>query len=431
MELRQVARTNFFNEVKPMAQPAITPIPDAKAASTTVDITSLQSARAIQSDRTSSGPSAIRDFGSVVNDAMLLLTHAAETGTEIDETTRTDILNAKTAASPNWNDPGAAKLLAGLATLAAKLRPVTADSLRASYSNLVDPDIQSLRKWTCILAVPIILFSALGFVSSSISTAIRADIATANELAVKLRAELGSPASPKGGTPDKPLPEGLNETDVITQLQLYASTVRAIDARARQLNGFALNAEHDPYASLRWNSKKQPGETEQQVVQRNQGNQEELKKKFQINLPLVNMPQTLEGLTNTYQDVRSFAQDVLDLVSVYYGAITACLLPILYALLGTCAYLLRSFEEELRTLSFVPSSKTQWARFLIAGIGGTVVGLFNFVLTQSASVSPLAIAFLVGYAVDVFFFFLEGLLQIFTKAKSPVSSTAPTLSSSQ
>lgn len=47
--------------------------------------------------------------------------------------------------------------------------PVTADSLKASYSNLVDPDIQSLRKWTCILAIPIILFSALGFVSSSIS----------------------------------------------------------------------------------------------------------------------------------------------------------------------------------------------------------------------------------------------------------------------
>jgi hypothetical protein len=125
---------------------------------------------------------------------------------------------------------------------------------------------------------------------------------------VKLRTELGSPASPKGGTTEKPLPEGLNEADVITQLQLYASTVRAIDARARQLNGFTMNAEHVPYASLRWNSKKQPGETAQQVQQRNVDNQNQLKKKFQINLPLVNMPQALEDLTNTYQDVRSFAQ---------------------------------------------------------------------------------------------------------------------------
>ena len=63
-----------------MAQPALTPMPDAKAAPTTIDITSLQSDRAIQGDRASSGPSAIPDFGRVVDDAMLLLTHAAGTG---------------------------------------------------------------------------------------------------------------------------------------------------------------------------------------------------------------------------------------------------------------------------------------------------------------------------------------------------------------
>ena len=64
------------------------------------------------------------------------------------------------------------------------------------------------------------------------------------------------------------------------------------------------------------------------------------------------------------------------------------------------------------------------ARFLIAGIGGGVVGLFNtFNVTQGASIPPLAIAFLVGYAVDVFFSFLESLLQAFTKTKSEVSSS--------
>jgi hypothetical protein len=38
----------------------------------------------------------------------------------------------------------------------------------------------------------------------------------------------------------------------------------------------------------------------------------------------------------------------------------------------------------------------------------------NFAITQGASVPPLAIAFLVGYGVDVFFAFLEGLIQTFT-----------------
>jgi hypothetical protein len=142
------------------------------------------------------------------------------------------------------------------------------------------------------------------------------------------------------------------------------------------------------------------------------------------------MPKALDTLTTTYQDVRSFGQDVLDLVSVSYGAITTCLLPILYALLGTCAYLLRSFEEQLRTLTFTPSSRANWARFLIAGIGGAVVGLFsNFSITEGASISPLAIAFLMGYAVDVFFSFLEGLIQSFTKPKT-IPATKPAAAAS-
>jgi hypothetical protein len=59
---------------------------------------------------------------------------------------------------------------------------------------------------------------------------------------------------------------------------------------------------------------------------------------------------------------------------------------------------------------------TDSARFLTAAIGGAVVGLFsNFTLGQGNKVSPLAIAFLVGYAVDVFYAFLETLIQSFSK----------------
>src|ERR1700691_5763818 len=138
------------------------------------------------------------------------------------------------------------------------------------------------------------------------------------------------------------------------------------------------------------------------------------------------MPETLDTLTSTYQDDRLFAQDTLDLVSVYYGAIATCILPVLYALLGACAYLLRTFEQQMAIRTFMPSVANS-ARFLIAAIGGAVVGLFNnFTITPGASLTPLAIAFLVGYAVDVFFSFLEGLLQAFTNNKSSTNSPTPT-----
>jgi hypothetical protein len=169
-----------------------------------------------------------------------------------------------------------------------------------------------------------------------------------------------------------------------------------------------LHAARDPFADYRWN----PKATEKE----NKDNQQIIKDKFQLPIGLPNMPKTLDMLTATYQDSRLFAQDILDLVSVYYGAITTCLLPVLYALLGTCAYLLRTFEQQMAFRTFMPSSVANSARFLIAAIGGAVVGLFNnFTITQGASIPPLAIAFLVGYAVDVFFAFLEGLLQAFTK----------------
>ena len=343
------------------------------------------------------------DFDRAIDDSMWLLMYASETGRAVDDTTRNSILHAKAAGSSGMDETVAANLLVALRKLAAQLHPVTADTLRVSGSQ-TKPTIKSLRLWTCVLAVPIVLFSVLGFVSSSIAGVIRADIDTANELVVKLRSELGTPEAPTTGT------RTLNG-DVITQLQQYASTIRAIDARARELNWFVFKAEWDPFAEIRWNSKLS--------LAVNEKNQQKFKEKFELPVGLDDMEKDLDTLTATYQDVRSFAQDILDLATVSYGAITTCLLPVLYALLGTCAYLLRCFEEELRTVTFMPSSRANWARFLIAGIGGAVVGLFgNFNITQGASISPLAIAFLVGYAVDVFFSFLEGSLQAFSKRKS-------------
>jgi hypothetical protein len=385
------------------------------------------------------------DFSRAVDDALRLLVYAAETGRNVDDATRTSILHAKAAVGAGWDETVSANLLAALTQLAADLCPVTAESLEASGGSLTRPTITILRWWGLTLVVPIVLFSVLGFVSSSISNAIRADIKSCNDLVVKLRGELGTESAPKAGTADKPFPSSLNEGDVITQLQLYASTIRAIDARSRQLNWFVFNVERDPFADLRWDSKesKQQREASRQsgvagehkeqkiepdcakTIEAMTDNECKLNAMFQLPVGLPNMPKTLDTLTTTYQGVRSFGQDVLDLVSVSYGAITTCLLPILYALLGTCAYLLRCYEEQLRTLTFMPSSRANWARFLIAGIGGAVVGLFgNFSITDGASISPLAIAFLVGYAVDVFFSFLENLLKSFTKPKNDVAAKA-------
>jgi hypothetical protein len=260
-----------------------------------------------------------------------------------------------------------------------------------------------------ILAALIVPYSVASFVSSNISQKIQSDITTANGLAVKLDAQIVSSPSASaasGSTIDAAgnaysLAQGVSPVDVLTSLQALASTTRAIYSRSYQLNHFVLNRVFDPYAN---------------------GERTTYRNSFELPVPLLQKDLAGQAAIRIqfYQDVRFYGQGVVDDVSVFYGAVATCVLPVLYALLGTSAFLLRSFSQRMATRTFVPS-RCDSPRFLIAAIGGAVVGFFNrFTTGADASVSPLAIAFLVGYAVDVFFSFLDGLVQNFgNKAAAP------------
>ena len=361
-------------------------------------------------------------FTDMLEDAERLLKYAAEFGIDIDQATRDHVLQARTASSTGWPEQTAANLIAALTTLAARVKPVTAASLKACCDE-TKPTVRTYLIVALCLAILIVPFSVASFLAGAISVNIRADLNTANDLAVKLQGQLGYPQqeTPAGTTPTFPCtafppatpqepPTAVDKNEIITELQLYASTIRAIDARARQLKLLVPNHEPDPCNSIR----REPAKTH--AV-------------FQLPAGLPNLAQAAQDRTTLYQDIRYFAQNLLDDESFFYGAITTCILPVLYALLGTCAYLLRTFEQQMRNRTFAPS-EAHSARFLIAAIGGAVVGLFNnFNITQGASLSPLALAFLVGYAVDVFFAFLEGLLQMFTRNTHPAPPPAKAKSS--
>lgn len=336
-------------------------------------------------------------FGESLNDAERLLKYAAETGVDIDPDTRSAILHARTTYTHGgWDDHIGASLLIALTQLAARLNPVTAESLKAFHAE-TRPTVRTYSVWAIVLASIILPVSIATFVTSAISQSLREDIDKANALVVKLHSEL----PPAKGTADVwTLPAGINAADVISDLQEYASTVRSIYARGRKLNRFIIPHEKLPYAGT--------GED---------------KAKFELQVGFTDPITERDRITGTYQDVRYFAQTLITDISVFYGAISSVILPVLYALLGTCAYLIRSFEDQMSRRTFTPSAANS-ARFLIAGIGGLVVGLFsNFTVTQQASFSPLGLAFLIGYAVDVFFAFLEGLIKTFTRSPQ----TAPAL----
>jgi hypothetical protein len=111
-----------------------------------------------------------------------------------------------------------------------------------------------------------------------------------------------------------------------------------------------------------------------------------------------------------YQDIRAMAQNAERTSDIFWGAVTSYLLPVLYAVLGALAYILRESAAQISSRTFDPANArySNRTRLIIALIVGSVIGLFGSVWkTQVGSASPLAVAFLAGYAADAFFSFLD------------------------
>ena len=79
-------------------------------------------------------------------------------------------------------------------------------------------------------------------------------------------------------------------------------------------------------------------------------------------------------------------------------------------MLGAFLYGFRMYSRLIRRKEFLPSAAHS-ARYFIAAIAGLVVGLFGSLLPKSMALPPLAMAFLVGYAVEAFFSRLDELIR--------------------
>jgi hypothetical protein len=249
--------------------------------------------------------------------------------------------------------------------------------------------IQNYKWVTIVLAAFVVPWSVLAFVFANINTSIANDIASANQLVVSLHAQTEAPATQSTESTQ------IAPINALSDLQEFASTIRSVYRHTQELAWFVPGAEKDPVKK---------------------GTRLELD--TNLSGQIGPMRKNLDELTDAYQQIRSYAKYTQDDGAGAYGAVTTCILPIFYALLGACAYLLRVFSGQLTARTFAPSYTTI-ARFVIASIAGGIVGLFNsFGTGQLATLSPLAIAFVAGYAADVFFSFIDGAVQVVSKPQA-------------
>ncbi len=326
-------------------------------------------------------------------DAEGLVKYAAEAGIDIGDWLRREVLAARMAAASGWTEVAASRLLANLTRLTTLLKPVSGESLRKCVDAEASATIRNYRRWAFGLGFLILPYSVTAFVAAATCETIRKDIEVANGLAVTLGGKI-SPAFAAQPAPNAPTlearPHGESE---LKDLQQLASTIRDIRARARRLMflGSPAGSGQDPA-------------------------------RFELPVPISNFSAAAADAIRSYQHVRYFAQSVQETVSTRFGALTSCLLPTFYALLGACAYLIRLFEGQIKARTFTGMQRPT-THFLAAAIGGFVVGLFgDFGTGQGAVLPPLATAFLVGYGVDAFFSFLDRVLM--TLGRPPADPTS-------
>ena len=108
----------------------------------------------------------------------------------------------------------------------------------------------------------------------------------------------------------------------------------------------------------------------------------------------------------TSRQAQLAAQFVLAILQSY-------LLPLFYGILGAGTFVLRSLSKEIEDETFSDDKGIQHLlRVSLGALAGILVGWFSFLIpsettTFVGSISPLAIAFLVGYNIEVFFSLMD------------------------
>jgi hypothetical protein len=343
----------------------------------------------------------------LIQDAENLLEYAASSGIEVEKEIRQKVIDARRALSDGRTVQDPSDLLVALTALSKALKPVSADSLRiCTREQDAKKTLKHYRWFALALVCLIIPYSIYAFLVSAICDAITKDIDAANALAVTLAADSQRPSNPSAARETRPTEQQ------IRNLQQFTATYRSLHSRALAIaEPGALSLALVGRQRAKDNVKSTDTSRAQKPLE------------LPVDLARKDFASVVEEKIAVYQEVRQFAKDAQARVLMTFGALTTGLLPMLYALMGAVAYLVRLFDSQIKARTFTGGDSR--ARLITAAIAGTVIGLFTgFGTGHGATLSPLALAFLVGYAVDPFSF-LDGLVRMFGHNKEEKSFAAP------
>ncbi|WP_157633955.1 hypothetical protein [Burkholderia ubonensis] len=137
--------------------------------------------------------------------------------------------------------------------------------------------------------------------------------------------------------------------------------------------------------------------------------------KKDIEKPPTPEPDVQEGFIkiSVYQDIRAIALILHNEVTTFANTVSGFILPILYAALGASASIFRRLRKKSTTSTSENTYENfpRGGQFVTASIIGTVIGLFGNLFHIGVEFSPLAIAFVAGYASDAFFELIDRIVK--------------------
>jgi chemotaxis protein histidine kinase CheA len=239
------------------------------------------------------------------------------------------------------------------------------------------------------------------------------------------------------GNPWKSLIEKSVESTKLAAIDQYASQTASINRQLKELNAQLLE---DPDGSKKIREvRKQMDNLQKQLIEleRNQETNSDqilsLRSKLDNLTNWINQP----GLTDLVvsqlnQDIERLNEDKTTLERQQQGDVNretsrqaqlatqfvlailqSYLLPLLYGILGAGTFVLRSLSKEIEDETFSDEKGTKHLlRVSLGALAGILVGWFSFLIpnettTFVGSISPFAIAFLVGYNIELFFALMD------------------------
>jgi hypothetical protein len=121
----------------------------------------------------------------------------------------------------------------------------------------------------------------------------------------------------------------------------------------------------------------------------------------------------------TFFEHDLFSDSILNVLQSY-------ILPLLYGLLGAFIFVLRDLLREIKSLTFTYDDEIRYRlRLPLGSLAGMIVGWFlkPEEAGLGASLSPMALAFLMGYHVEILFAMMDKAIANIRKQLEPNQTT--------